>query len=113
MVETADVMFALDSIPAIFGISTDPFIVFTSNVCAVMGLRAMFFLLENIIDRFYYLKYGLGLVLSFVGVKMLLGEGLEPWIPAYHVPIAWSLGGVALLLVGSVTISLLLPPPRK
>jgi len=113
MVETADVMFALDSIPAIFGISTDPFIVFTSNVCAVMGLRAMFFLLENIIDRFYYLKYGLGLVLSFVGVKMLLGEGLEPWIPAYHIPIAWSLGGVAFLLVGSVAISLLLPPPRK
>ncbi len=113
MVETADVMFALDSIPAIFGISTDPFIVFTSNVCAVMGLRAMFFLLENIIDRFYYLKYGLGLVLSFVGVKMLLGEGLEPWIPAYHIPIAWSLGGVALLLVGSVVVSLLLPPPRS
>lgn len=113
MVETADVMFALDSIPAIFGISTDPFIVFTSNVCAVMGLRAMFFLLENIIDRFYYLKYGLGLVLSFVGVKMLLGEGLEPWIPAYHIPIAWSLGGVAFLLVGSVAVSLLLPPPRK
>ncbi len=112
MVETADVMFALDSIPAIFGISTDPFIVFTSNVCAVMGLRAMFFLLENIIDRFYYLKYGLGLVLSFVGVKMLLGEGLEPWVPAYHIPIGWSLGGVAFLLVGSVVISLLLPPPN-
>ncbi|MCB9702077.1 MAG: TerC family protein [Myxococcales bacterium] len=113
MVETADVMFALDSIPAIFGISTDPFIVFTSNVCAVMGLRAMFFLLENIIDRFYYLKYGLGLVLSFVGVKMLLEKGFGEWIPAYHIPIGWSLGGVAALLVGSVVISLLVPPPRK
>lgn len=113
MVETADVMFALDSIPAIFGISTDPFIVFTSNVCAVMGLRAMFFLLENIIDRFYYLKYGLGLVLSFVGVKMLLAEGFGSWLPAYHIPIGWSLGGVALLLVGSIVISLMLPPPKK
>ena len=113
MIETADVVFALDSIPAIFGISTDPFIVFTSNVCAVMGLRAMFFLLENIIDRFYYLKYGLGLVLSFVGIKMLLAEGFGSWLPAYHVPLGWSLGGVALLLIGSVFISLLLPPPRN
>src|SRR5690606_28257122 len=70
MIETADVIFALDSIPAIFGISRDPFIVFTSNVCAVLGLRAMFFLLENVIDRFLYLPYGLGLVLAFIGVKM-------------------------------------------
>jgi len=113
MVETADVMFALDSIPAIFGISTDPYIVFTSNVCAVMGLRAMFFLLEDIIDRFYYLKYGLGLVLSFVGVKMLLGHGFGAYLAPIHIPIGWSLGVVAALLLGSATLSLILPPPRK
>lgn len=113
MVETADVMFALDSIPAIFGISTDPFIVFTSNVCAVMGLRAMFFLLENIIDRFHYLKYGLGLVLAFVGAKMILAEGFGAYLPAYHIPIGVSLGVVASLLILSILASLVLPPPRK
>ncbi len=113
MVETADVMFALDSIPAIFGISTDPFIVFTSNVCAVMGLRAMFFLLENVIDRFYYLKYGLGLVLSFVGVKMLLAHGFGQWLAPIHIPTLWSLAVVATLIVGSGALSLVLPPPRK
>lgn len=110
MVETADVVFALDSIPAIFGISTDPFIVFTSNVCAVMGLRSMFFLLENVIDRFWLLKYGLGLVLSFVGVKMLLGVGYEPHIAPYHIPIGISLGTVTALIGGAVTLSLLFPP---
>ncbi len=110
MVETADVVFALDSIPAIFGISTDPFIVFTSNVCAVMGLRAMFFLLENVIDRFWLLKYGLGLVLSFVGVKMLLGMGFPPYMPAFHVPVGISLGTVSLLIGGSIALSLFFPP---
>jgi tellurite resistance protein TerC len=110
MVETADVVFALDSIPAIFGISTDPFIVFTSNVCAVMGLRAMFFLLENVIDRFWLLKYGLGLVLSFVGTKMLLGMGFPPYLAPYHVPVGLSLGTVSALIGGSITLSLLFPP---
>lgn len=110
MVETADVVFALDSIPAIFGISTDPFIVFTSNVCAIMGLRAMFFLLENVIDRFWLLKYGLGLVLSFVGVKMLLHMGLEPYLHAVHIPVHWSLLTVSTLIGGSVALSLLFPP---
>lgn len=123
MVETADVIFALDSIPAIFGISRDPFIVFTSNVCAILGLRAMFFLLENVIDRFHYLPYGLGLVLAFIGVKMVLAEGLGGWtwdfywftvdVPVvtepYHVPIALSLGLVGAVLVISVLASLLFP----
>lgn len=113
MVETADVVFALDSIPAIFGISTDPFIVFTSNVCAVMGLRAMFFLLENVIDRFWLLKYGLGLVLSFVGVKMILGMGFGAWMAPYHIPVHWSLLTVSLLIGGSVVASLMLPPPGE
>ncbi len=110
MVETADVVFALDSIPAIFGITTDPFIVFTSNMCAVMGLRSMFFLLENVIDRFHLLKYGLGLVLSFVGTKMILGMGLGSLLPAYHIPVTVSLAVVAGLIAGSVTLSLVFPP---
>ncbi|EDM75667.1 membrane protein, TerC family [Plesiocystis pacifica SIR-1] len=123
MVETADVIFALDSIPAIFGISRDPFIVFTSNVCAVLGLRAMFFLLENVIDRFHYLPYGLGVVLAFIGVKMVLAEGIggagpyalgvaeAPWLEPIHVPINLSLGIVGSVLVLSVLASLLLPAP--
>ena len=125
MIETADVIFALDSIPAIFGISRDPFIVFTSNVCAVLGLRAMFFLLENVIDRFHYLPYGLGIVLAFIGVKMVLAEGIggaglyalgvpaHPVLDPYHVPINLSLGLVALVLVTSVLASLLLPAPNE
>ncbi len=110
MVETADVVFALDSIPAIFGITTDPFIVFTSNMCAVMGLRSMFFLLENVIDRFHLLKYGLGLVLSFVGVKMILGMGLGSLLPEIHIPVKISLLVVAGLIGGSVLLSLVFPP---
>jgi len=110
MVETADVVFALDSIPAIFGITTDPFIVFTSNMCAIMGLRSMFFLLENVIDRFWLLKYGLGLVLSFVGVKMMLGLGFGEYLPAFHIPVKISLGIVASLIAGSIVFSLVFPP---
>ncbi|MBK7827808.1 TerC family protein [Nannocystis sp.] len=110
MVETADVVFALDSIPAIFGITTDPFIVFTSNMCAVMGLRSMFFLLENVIDRFHLLKYGLGLVLSFVGTKMILGMGLGSYLAPYHIPVKVSLAVVAGLILSSVLLSLLFPP---
>ncbi len=110
MVETADVVFALDSIPAIFGITTDPFIVFTSNMCAIMGLRSMFFLLENVIDRFWLLKYGLGLVLSFVGVKMMLGMGFGEYMAAVHIPVKISLGVVAGLIAGSIVFSLIFPP---
>ncbi len=125
MVETADVIFALDSIPAIFGISRDPFLVFTSNVCAILGLRAMFFLLETVIDRFHYLPYGLGVVLAFVGVKMVLAEGIggiglyqlgvshAAWLDPVHVPIGLSLGLVATVLVLSVLASLLLPAPAE
>lgn len=119
MIETADVIFALDSIPAIFGVSSDPFIIFSSNVCAVLGLRAMFFLLEQVIDRFRYLAYGLGLVLAFVGAKMILAEGLgglgltalgvepAPWIDPIHVPIGWSLAFVGTVLAVSILASLL------
>jgi tellurite resistance protein TerC len=110
MVETSDVVFALDSIPAAFGVSKDPFIVFTSNVCAVLGLRAMFFLLQNFLDKFAYLKYGLGLVLSFIGVKMIVAEGSLGLHAPVHIDIELSLGVVAALIGGSVVASLLFPP---
>lgn len=110
MIETSDVVFALDSIPAVFGISRDPFIIFTSNVCAVLGLRAMFFLLQNVLDKFAYLKYGLGLVLAYIGAKMLLAEGLLGLVPPIHIPIGISLGIVAGLITASMVVSLLAPP---
>ncbi|MGB1700433.1 MAG: TerC family protein [Nannocystaceae bacterium] len=114
MIETSDVIFALDSIPAIFGISQDPFIVFTSNVCAILGLRAMFFLLESVIDRFKYLPRGLGVVLTFVGVKMILEKGLgglgfyaaglspSPLLEPVHIPTGIALFGVFGVLTVSV-----------
>ncbi|HEX9800434.1 MAG TPA: TerC family protein [Thermoanaerobaculia bacterium] len=102
VIEATDVVFAVDSIPAIFGITRDPFIVFTSNIFAILGLRALFFLLADFMGRFHYLGFGLGLVLAFIGVKML-ASGI------YHVPIGLSLGVIALLLVGSVAASLLFP----
>jgi tellurite resistance protein TerC len=103
VVETTDLVFAIDSIPAIFAVTRDPFLVFTSNVFAIMGLRSMYFLLAGVIDRFHYLKLGLAIVLSFVGVKML--------ITYFHVevPIAASLGVVATVLGLSVVASLLFP----
>lgn len=99
VVETTDVVFALDSIPAIFGVTVDPFIVYTSNVFAILGLRSLYFVLADFMDRFEYLKHGLGLVLAFVGLKMLI----EPF---YEVPIGLSLLVIALVLVGSVAYSL-------
>jgi tellurite resistance protein TerC len=102
IIEATDIVFALDSIPAVFAITRDPFIVFTSNIFAVLGLRALFFLLAGMLGRFRYLKVGLGLVLAFVGTKMLL-------IDLVRVPIALSLGVIALLLSLSVAASLLRP----
>jgi tellurite resistance protein TerC len=104
-VETTDLVFATDSIPAIFGVTTDPFIVYTSNICAILGLRSMYFLLAAVIDRFVYLGTGLGIVLSFIGLKMLLGSLVT-------VPISLSLGVVAAILLGSVAASLIWPPPK-
>ena len=100
VVESTDVVFAVDSIPAIFGITHDPFIVYTSNIFAVLGLRALFFLLQGMMNRFHYLPIGLGLVLAFVGLKMLIAG-------YYTIPIGASLGVVALVLFGSVALSLL------
>ena len=103
VVETTDLVFAVDSIPAIFAVTRDPFIVYTSNIFAILGLRALFFVLAGTMEKFHYLKVGLGLVLAFVGVKMLLAD-------VYKVPIGISLGVIAALLAGSIVASLLLPP---
>ena len=100
MVELADVIFAVDSIPAIFAITTDPFIVFTSNIFAILGLRALYFLMADVADRFHLLKYGLAMVLTFIGAKMLIA----PW---YHVPVQASLAIVAVLIGASVAASLI------
>lgn len=100
LVEVSDVVFAVDSIPAIFAITTDPFIVFTSNIFAIMGLRALYFLLVDVADRFHLLKYGLAMVLTFIGTKMLIA----PW---YHVPTPASLAVVAILIAASVAASLI------
>jgi tellurite resistance protein TerC len=102
VLEATDVVFAVDSIPAVFGVTRDPFLVFTSNIFAILGLRALYFLLADIIDRFRYLKVGLGLVLVFIGAKMLA----EHWV---ELSIEWSLGVVLALLGGSIAASLLWP----
>ena len=91
VVETSDVIFAVDSIPAVFGVTQDPFIVYTSNVFAILGLRSLYFLLAGIIDRFYYLKHALSVILTFVGVKMVISGFI-------HVPTAASLGFIVAVL---------------
>jgi tellurite resistance protein TerC len=98
-VETTDVVFAVDSIPAVFGITHDAFIVYSSNVFAILGLRAMYFLLAGIMNTFYYLTHGLSLVLVFIGVKMLIAGFV-------HIPIGISLGVVVLILAVAVGASL-------
>jgi tellurite resistance protein TerC len=100
VVETTDVVFALDSIPAILGITTDPFIVYTSNVFAILGLRALYFAVAGLMGLFRYLDYGLAAVLVFVGVKMLIAD-------IYHMPIELALGIVAAILALSIVTSLL------
>jgi tellurite resistance protein TerC len=102
-IEVSDVVFALDSIPAIFAVTMDPFIVFTSNVFAILGLRSLYFLLAGVIERFRYLKVGLSLVLVFVGAKMLL-------LDLYKVPIGLSLGIIVGILTVAVLASLRQPP---
>jgi tellurite resistance protein TerC len=100
MIEFTDLVFAVDSIPAIFAVTRDPFIVFTSNVMAILGLRSMYFLLADIVDRFVYLKTGLAVILSFIGVKLLL-------LDIYKIPTAISLGVVVGVLAISVVASLI------
>jgi len=103
VIEATDVVFALDSIPAIFGVTRDPFIVFTSNIFAILGLRALYFLLHDFMNRFHYLGHGLGVVLAFVGVKMVGSAWFE-------IPIGISLGIIVAVLGGSVLLSFLFPP---
>ena len=130
VVEVTDLVFAVDSIPAIFGVTTDRFIVYTSNVFAILGLRTFYFLLAGVVEKFHYLKVGLGIVLGFIGLKMLLpvlskvaaaachAFGYERAYHAIHsieeIPIAIALGVVAVVLLASVAASLIWPAkPRK
>ena len=103
LIGIVDLIFAVDSIPAIFAITTDPFIVLTSNVFAILGLRAMYFLLAGMHERFHLLSYGLALVLVFIGVKMLL-------IDVYKIPVSWSLGVTVTVLAATMLLSLRIPP---
>ena len=109
VVETTDLLFAVDSIPAIFGITDDAFLVFTSNVCAVLGLRSLFFALAGILEKFDYLKISLAVVLALVGVKMLLHNQLHE---IEHLNL-YLLGVVGLLLAAGIVASLVLPPRKK
>jgi len=102
VVETTDVVFALDSIPAILAITRDPFIVFASNICAILGLRSFYFLFATLVDRLHYLQYGLAVVLCFVGVKMVLSHFVK-------IPIGVSLEFVAAAIAVSVIVSLMRP----
>ena len=103
LVEISDVIFAVDSIPAIFAVTKDPFIVYTSNVFAILGLRSLYFALAGVMDKFHYLKVGLGVVLTFVGVKMILAH------TAWKIDTLVSLGVIVLILTVSVVLSLLRP----
>jgi tellurite resistance protein TerC len=103
LIAVTDIIFAVDSIPAIYAITEDPFIVMTANIFAILGLRALYFLLADMKDRFHLLTYGLALVLIFVGTKMLLAH----W---FKVPAFWSLGVVCAILATSVLVSVMWPP---
>lgn len=103
LVEFSDLIFAVDSIPAIFAVTTDPFIVYTSNVFAILGLRSLYFALAGVMDKFHYLKIGLGVVLTFVGVKMLLAHS------TWKLDTLVSLGVIVLILAVSIVMSLLRP----
>jgi len=99
MIEITDLIFAVDSIPAIFAVTTDPFIVYTSNILAILGLRSLYFLLANVVDKFRYLKYGLAFILVFVGAKMLISD-------VYKVPVVISLSVIAATLLVTIVLSL-------
>lgn len=99
-VEFSDLVFAIDSIPAIIGITDDPFLVFTSNVFAILGLRSLYFALKGFADMFHYLKYGLAIILMFIGVKMLIMH----W---YHMPVAVTMAVIFTVLMVSVLVSII------
>jgi tellurite resistance protein TerC len=105
VIEITDLIFAVDSIPAIFAVTSDPFIVYTSNIFAILGLRSLYFLLAGVMSQFHYLKVGLALVLVFVGIKMSL-------VDIYKIPIGLSLGVIATLIGGAIVASWLRPRPQ-
>ncbi len=108
-IEFSDIIFAIDSVPAIFALTKEPLIVFTSNIFAILGLRSLYFLLAGVIDKFAFLKYGLGFILIFVGLKMTwLNEAFGG-----KFPVSWSLGIISFILLGSVVMSLLIRPRQK
>ena len=106
LVETTDLIFALDSIPAVLAVSPDPFIVYTSNIFAILGLRSLYFALAGVVGLFHYLNYGLAFILSFIGVKMLI-SGI------YTIPIHWALLVVLSILIFSIVLSLLFPKSKE
>jgi tellurite resistance protein TerC len=106
VIESTDIIFAVDSIPAVLAVSKDPFIAFSSNIFALLGLRSLFFVLAGMLDKFYLLKIGLSLILIFIGVKILLSY----W---YHLDIIWTLSVVGFVLTGSVILSLIFPERKK
>jgi tellurite resistance protein TerC len=106
VIETTDIVFAIDSIPAILSITLHPFIVFTSNIFAILGLRALYFAVSGIMKLFKYLNYGLSLILVFVGVKMLISD-------FYKIPVLVALSVVGVLLVGSILLSIILAEKKK
>jgi tellurite resistance protein TerC len=105
MVEFTDLIFAVDSIPAIFAVTTDPFLVYTSNIFAILGLRSLYFLLAGVVGKFHLLKYGLAVILVFVGIKMI-------GVDYFKVPILVSLGVIVGVLATSIIASLLVPEPK-
>lgn len=106
VIETTDVVFAIDSIPAILAITTDEFLVYSSNAFAILGLRALYFALNGVMKLFHYLHYGLAAILSFVGIKMLIAD-------FYHVPTPWALGFVGFALTASIAASMLFPKEEQ
>jgi tellurite resistance protein TerC len=107
--EMTDIVFAVDSVPAIFGLTKEPFVVFTSNIFAILGLRNLYFLLAGAVDKFHYLKYGLGIVLIFVGLKMTVLNRLF----GGHFPITWSLAIIVGTIAGSIAASLVFPKKQE
>ncbi|MCK6439828.1 MAG: TerC family protein, partial [Planctomycetes bacterium] len=105
-VEAADLLFAIDSIPAVLGVTRDPFIAYSSNICAILGLRSLFFVVGPLLDKFHYLKFGVVLVLGFIGVKMIV----EPW---FKVDILISLSVIGTLLASAMIFSVTHPPKKE
>jgi tellurite resistance protein TerC len=114
VVETSDILFALDSIPAVLAISQDPFLVFTSNACAILGLRSLFFLVSSLMDKFRYLKIGLGVILAFVGAKLIVETAFESLARQHEtLVIVISLSVIVLSLTVSIAASMLIKPPKE